>query len=114
MDLVAEMPSRIKWRGKSRKYILKKAYADDLPPAILRREKQGFSIPLKAWLNREWNPLMRDTLSETALRQGGWFNPATVARWIREHETNQANHSHILWSLMVFHLWRDRFMTSAS
>jgi asparagine synthase (glutamine-hydrolysing) len=110
VDLVARMPSRLKWRGRTRKYILKKAYAADLPRAILAREKQGFSIPLKAWLNREWNPLMRDTLSEGALRRDGWLNPATVGRWIREHEAQRANHSHILWSLMVFQLWRQRFL----
>jgi asparagine synthase (glutamine-hydrolysing) len=113
VELVARMPSRLKWRRNSRKYILKKAYAEDLPPEILAREKQGFGIPLKAWLNREWNALMHDTLAESVLREDGWFQPATVARWIHEHETHKANHSHVLWSLMVFHLWRDRFLRPA-
>ena len=113
VDLAVQMPSRLKWRGRVRKYILKRAYTDALPAAILGREKQGFSIPLKTWLTREWNGLLHDTLSETTLRQDGLFEPATVGRWIAEHEAGRANHSHILWALMVFHLWKRRWLSAA-
>jgi asparagine synthase (glutamine-hydrolysing) len=110
--LVSSMPSKLKWKGLERKNILKKAYRNELPPAILARKKEGFSIPLKNWLQMEWNPLMHDLLSENTLKQDGLFNPATVSRWIHEHEDNQANHSHLLWSLMVFQLWKNRWMHS--
>jgi len=111
IDFVLSMPSRLKRHGKERKYILRKAYAQHLPAAILSREKQGFSIPLKAWLNAEWNGLMHEVLDESELKSDGLFNSETVSRWIKEHETNRANHSHILWGLMVFHLWKRRFLT---
>jgi asparagine synthase (glutamine-hydrolysing) len=114
VELVARMPSALKWKGRTRKYILKRAYADVLPREILGREKQGFSIPLKAWLNEEWNGLLHDVLSESALRRDGLFDPATVQRWIREHEAGRANHSHILWALMVFHLWKRRWLDAAA
>jgi len=109
---VGSMPSRLKWRGINRKYILKKAYGKDLPPTILSRKKEGFSIPLKNWLNKEWNPLMHDLLSHDNLKQDNLFNPNTVERWIKEHETNKANHSHILWTLMIFQLWKTKFLSS--
>jgi asparagine synthase (glutamine-hydrolysing) len=114
VELVARMPSGLKWKGRTRKYILKRAYADALPPAILRREKQGFSIPLKSWLNEEWNGLLHDVLSESTLRREGLFEPATVQRWIKEHESGRANHSHILWALMVFQLWKRRWLDQAT
>jgi len=28
---------------------------------------------------------------------------------MREHESGAQNHSHTLWALMVYHLWRDRY-----
>ena len=112
VDLVARMPSDLKLRGKERKYILKKAYRSYLPPGILRREKQGFSIPIKSWLNKEWNGLMHDVLNQRDVSQGGIFNWDTVSQWMRDHETGKANHSHILWALMVFHLWKQRFLRS--
>jgi asparagine synthase (glutamine-hydrolysing) len=113
IDLALRIPSRLKWKGRERKHILKRAYARDLPPEILRRGKQGFSMPLKTWLNQEWNPLLRELLSEPEIRATGLFEPATVARFVREHESNQANHSHLLWGLMVFQLWRRRFLEPA-
>jgi asparagine synthase (glutamine-hydrolysing) len=114
VSLVSRMPSQLKWRGLERKYVLKKAYRNELPPAILERKKEGFSIPLKNWLQVEWNPLMHDLLSENVLKQDGLFNPSTVNQWIHEHENNQANHSHILWSLMVFQLWKKRWLENNS
>ncbi|HEY7460654.1 MAG TPA: asparagine synthase (glutamine-hydrolyzing) [Gemmatimonadota bacterium] len=114
LDLVARMPSALKLRNGERKHILKRAYADALPPAILRRGKQGFSIPLKTWLTGEWNDLLHDLLSESALTREGLFDPATVGRWVREHEEGRANHSHVLWALMVFQLWKRAFLAPAS
>ncbi len=112
VDFVISMPSYLKWKGKERKYLLKRAYALDLPSAILRRKKEGFSIPLKAWLNAEWNSLMHELLDESEIKRSGLINPGTVNRLVHEHETNHANHSHILWGLMVFQLWQDKFLKS--
>jgi asparagine synthase (glutamine-hydrolysing) len=112
LEFVLKMPSRLKWRGKERKFILKKAYAHDLPAEILSRKKQGFSIPLKSWLNEEWNELMHDVLSEEEIKNGYLFNWKTISRWMKEHETGRANHSHILWSLMVFYMWKNTFLTA--
>jgi asparagine synthase (glutamine-hydrolysing) len=111
IDLALRLPSRLKWKGRERKYILKRAYARDLPPQILRRGKQGFSMPLKTWLNREWNPLLHELLCESEMRASELFEPAAVARFVREHEAGHANHSHLLWGLMVFQLWRRRFLS---
>lgn len=112
LDFVLTMPSCLKWNGQERKYILKRAYADCLPPGILSRKKQGFSIPLKTWLKSSWNDLMHDVLSEEEVKNGHLFNWKTINRWMKEHETGRANHSHILWSLMVFHMWKNMFLTA--
>jgi asparagine synthase (glutamine-hydrolysing) len=112
LDLVSRMPSALKFHRGERKHVLKRAYADALPPAILRRGKHGFSIPLKTWLTGEWNDLMHDLLSESALADEGLFNPAAVSRWVREHEEGRINHSHLLWALMVFRLWKRAFLST--
>jgi asparagine synthase (glutamine-hydrolysing) len=114
LDLILRMPSSLKCKNGIRKYILKKAYAPYLPPSVLSREKQGFSIPLKTWLNNEWNGLMSESLSHSELEDCRLFNTRTVERWMGEHETGKENHSHILWALMVFQLWRKKFLHPAS
>jgi len=112
VDLALSIPSRLKLRGGVRKWILKKAFAGRLPPDILRRGKEGFSMPMKNWLNGGWNSLMHELLCRENLARDGLFDAAHVERMMREHEARARNHSHVLWALMVFQLWRDRFAGS--
>jgi len=109
VDLALAIPSGLKVRGGERKWILKRAFAGSLPEALLRRGKEGFSIPMKQWLRHEWNGLMHELLSPRSLAAEGLFEARYVEQLMREHETGAHNHSHLLWALMVFQLWRDRF-----
>jgi asparagine synthase (glutamine-hydrolysing) len=104
--LALALPSRLKWRRGTRKWILRRAYADVLPREILERGKEGFSIPMKSWLSREWRPLVHDLLSPDALARDGLLEPRAVARLVAEHESGRVNHSHLLWALLVFQLWK--------
>lgn len=109
LDLALAIPAHMKVRNGSRKYILKKAFAGKLPDTILGRGKEGFSMPMKNWLNEQWNALMHELLSADNLRSDGFLQASAVARLMREHEARSHNHSHLLWALMVFQLWRQRF-----
>jgi asparagine synthase (glutamine-hydrolysing) len=55
---------------------------------------------------------MCDLLAETTVRRRGYFRPQTISQWITEHLDGRANHSHRLWSLMVFELWCQRVLKS--
>lgn len=114
VDLALSIPSRLKLHRGMRKWILKKAFAGSLPPAILQRGKEGFSMPMKNWLNGDWNSLMHELLCRENLARDGLFDCAHLERMMREHETFARNHSHVLWALMVFQLWRDRFASGAT
>ena len=104
------LPGDFKLRGmKETKYIFKKAMAPYLPEEILRRPKQGFSIPIKNWLKGPMKEFLMDTLDERSVREEGIFQWETVSRLIREHVNGEANHSHRLWGLLVFRLWKDHF-----
>jgi asparagine synthase (glutamine-hydrolysing) len=109
VDLALAIPSRLKVRGGERKWILKRAFAGSLPQSVLRRGKEGFSMPMKHWLAHEWNGLMHELLSPGSLAAEGLFDARYVEQLMREHESGAHNHSHLLWALMVFQLWRDRF-----
>lgn len=111
VELALTMPASFRIHGFRRKAILKRAFADLLPPAILRRGKEGFSVPMKHWLRGALEPMMRDVLSEDRIRRDGWFRPATVDRLIREHCANKFDHAHILWTLMLLCMWRDRYLS---
>jgi len=48
---------------------------------------------------------MLDLLSKDSLHKHGYFDHPMVSKWIQEHLHGYANHSHRLWSLMVFEMW---------
>jgi asparagine synthase (glutamine-hydrolysing) len=105
VELALNLPAHLKLNGQETKVILRRMMAKRLPEAVLNKPKEGFSIPMKHWLRGELRPLMSDLLAPDTIRQRGYFNPKTVARWQTEHISSQANHSHRLWALMVFELW---------
>ena len=107
MELAFSMPGHLKIRNGERKWILKQAMKDVLPESILGRRKEGFSIPMKNWLRRELQPLMRDLLSHERIARRGLFDPAVVAELMDAHTAGRENHAHTLFPLMVFERWAD-------
>jgi len=106
VEFALNLPPNMKIRGGRTKVILRRAMTDRLPGAVLRKPKQGFSIPLKHWLRGPLRPLMTDALSEANVRRRGYFQPDCVKRWMSEHLSGRVNHSHRLWALVVFELWQ--------
>ena len=93
-------------RGKT-KVLLRQTMRPYLPQAVIDKPKEGFSMPVKNWLRGPLQSLMQDLLASQRLGQQGYFNPATVSRWMGEHLDGKANHSHRLWALMVFERWLE-------
>lgn len=110
MEFAAAIPTHLKLQGFTTKHILKKAVADVLPEKILRRGKEGFSIPIKNWLMHDLRPLLLDTLSIERVTRRGYFQPDYVQRLVQEHLAGKANHSHRLWALMVFEIWHQMYL----
>ncbi|QQS40081.1 MAG: asparagine synthase (glutamine-hydrolyzing) [Acidobacteriota bacterium] len=111
-EFSASLPAEYKLKGRTSKYILKKAVKGLLPDEIISRPKKGFGIPVAEWLKGRLNPLLRELLSEERLKTQGIFEPAYVSRLIAEHESGQANHYKQLWTLLVFQLWIENFLSS--
>ena len=51
IEFAASLPAQIKFRGGVAKYLLKKLAQKYLPHDTIYRPKQGFSIPVDAWLH---------------------------------------------------------------
>jgi asparagine synthase (glutamine-hydrolysing) len=107
-EFACRLPIRMKLRGDSRKYLLKKAVADILPREILTRRKRGFLIPAAMWLRESLRPHMDELLGETFLKRQGLFNPQTVAALRAEHQNGVRDHRKELWTLLVLQLWLAR------
>jgi asparagine synthase (glutamine-hydrolysing) len=110
VELAFAMPSHLKVAHGKTKILLKRLAARRVPEHCVYRTKQGFSIPIKNWLATQFRDVMETYLDARRLRAGGIFDAATVERLKTEHLAGRENHSHILWSLIVFEQWRSKWL----
>ncbi len=87
-------------RGKK---LLHNAFPDLLLPAIRRRRKQGFSVPVYKWF---YNALANDLMELLANTVGIPLSDTYVTKLLDEHRSHQRDHSHRLWAIYVYLLWR--------
>jgi len=110
VELACSIPSALKLKGWTTKYLLKRMMAGRLPASIVHRRKQGFGVPLARWLRGPLRPFLEDVLHPDGLTRTGLFSPRAVARLVAEHIGNKANHASALWTLVSFELWREAYL----
>jgi asparagine synthase (glutamine-hydrolysing) len=109
VEFLARVPSRLKLRRLTTKYLLKRALASRLPPGVAGRPKQGFGIPVAEWLKTDLKDELLDALSPERLRRQGLFEAREVERLLREHLSGARDHRKQLWTLFMFQLWHERY-----
>jgi asparagine synthase (glutamine-hydrolysing) len=108
-EWVAALPQRMKLRGTTTKWILRRAMQGTLPARILGRRKMGFPVPVGAWLRGAWQPLLGEYVTGPRVRARGLFDAATVERLMGEH-IRGVNHTERLWALLTFEIWARVFL----
>ncbi|MEL7060734.1 MAG: asparagine synthase (glutamine-hydrolyzing) [Acidobacteriota bacterium] len=113
VDMAARLPLHWKRRGRTSKVLLRQAMSERLPAEILKRPKKGFGIPVAAWLRGPLRDLLCDTLAAERIVASPILEPAVVARLVDEHVTGRRNHAKILWTLLMYQTWQERFAPSS-
>jgi asparagine synthase (glutamine-hydrolysing) len=110
MEFAATIPSRLKLKGRSTKYILKEALRGILPDEVLFREKMGFGVPIDHWFRHELKEMAYDTLLGTQSRSRGYFNEDFVKRILDEHVSGKWNWQYHIYNLLMLELWHQQFL----
>ncbi len=100
----AALSMRFKLRGRRGKLVLKRAFADLVPPAILGRGKKGFALPTARWLSGRLHSAARDLLLSPAAQGRGLFSPTAVESLLHRHRAGE-DHGERIWNLMVLETW---------
>ena len=106
MELTAKIPSSLKLRGTTGKYIFKKAMAGVLPPEILHRRKQGFAVPLAHWFRHELRDVAHDAVFP---RDDGILNKPFLKKIWDEHQRGTYDRSSHLWAVLMYRQWSETF-----
>ncbi len=105
----ARLPERYKLKGRTGKWILRQTFKDLLPPEILGRGKQGFGIPVGAWLRGPLYDWSRARLLGSASPLAGWFETATLEGLLAAHRAGRADHGKRLYALVMLAEWKLQF-----
>jgi asparagine synthase (glutamine-hydrolysing) len=109
VEACASIPSELKLTGFRSKAIFRTAMRGILPDVILKRGKQGYSLPVKNWLRVELRDYFIDTIRSSPI-VGDLFDVRYIERLVAEHDGYRANHSHTLWALLNLAVWHRLFI----
>jgi asparagine synthase (glutamine-hydrolysing) len=109
VEFVARMPGHLKVRGLQKKFLFRKAVAPWVPEGHLHRRKQGFSIPLGAWLKGPLKPMLSDLVESRESRESPWLNHTAVRKLVEEHLAGKQNHEIRLWAIICFQEWKRQY-----
>lgn len=111
VEFAAGLPMEFKVRGGETKHLLRKVLYGMVPKKLLDRPKMGFGIPVNRWLRNELRPLLSEYLGKERIRKEGFLLPEGVSRVVEEHLSGRQDHQYRLWALLIFAMWRERYLT---
>ena len=96
-------------RGSVGKRILRETFAAELPPIVGARGKQGFAAPVGNYFRGPLKAALHDTLLRAGSFTRAHLHPPTVEAMLGEHERQERDHTHRLFSLFMLELWWQKF-----
>lgn len=109
VEFAASLPASFKIRGSCQKFLLKELMRDKLPPAIRRRKKIGFDIPVHDWLRGPLRSFLVDTLRAGASTYPELFRRNVIEFYLSSHLDRRANVGYHLWGLLILFLWMKKW-----
>jgi asparagine synthase (glutamine-hydrolysing) len=113
-EFAASLPNHLKIHGSNQKYVLRELMRGKLPSSVLKRKKEGFDIPVHAWLRGPLRELLLDTLNHDTVARSQVFSAEGVQQLIKAHLERRRNVGYHLWGLMTLFLWMKRWDISST
>jgi asparagine synthase (glutamine-hydrolysing) len=107
IEAATALSDDLKIRKGEGKYLLKKIAGKKLPQKIIYREKRGFPVPTREWLQDDRMDYVEDVIFK--LKQEPWFQAKTLDKLIARHRAGTEDHSKILMTLLVFAEWQRQY-----
>ncbi|MFB9618103.1 asparagine synthase (glutamine-hydrolyzing) [Brooklawnia cerclae] len=92
------------------KVALRKALEPVVPAHVLNRRKLGFPVPIRVYLRDDYGYGWAREIIEKA-QTTDYIDPAAALALLDEHRAGKVDNSRRVWTLLVFMLWHDIFVT---
>lgn len=104
VDLSWRIPCSMKNINGVSKWPLKQVLYKYVPKEMIDRPKMGFSVPVAQWLRSDLKAWAEDLIS--SVEDGNSeLNKEAILRLWREHIAGRRDHSHRLWTVLMFLSW---------
>ncbi|QCI68414.1 asparagine synthase (glutamine-hydrolyzing) [Phreatobacter stygius] len=107
IEFAWRLPTAAKVRHGQGKWILRQVLARYVPRALFERPKQGFDVPVGAWLKGPLRAWAEDLLTAARLRRHDLLEPVAVRSCWQEHLSGRRDHSRVLWAVLMLEAWLD-------
>lgn len=108
LEFAAQLPIHLKINKNILKIILEKY----VPRSYFDRKKQGFGVPIHAWLRNEFSYLIKQYLCPNKIKAQGIFNEKYVTKLCQSFMRSQTNDNRI-WTLLIFQMWYEEYFNEA-
>ena len=114
IEFAAKLHPSIKMRSLNEKYLLKRAMAGLVPASILNRHKQPYRAPdIPAFFSGKTPDYVDELLSESKVRNAGYFDPLKVQLLLRKARHGQAfayRDNMALVGILSTQIWHHHFV----
>lgn len=109
VSLAFGLPSSLKVRGGTLKWVVKEVARRYLPDDIVDRRKVGFRVPMDAWFRGGLQDMAWDLLGSEDSVAATMLDRAAVVRLLERHRTGTANEEARIWPLLSLEVWHRTF-----
>ena len=102
-EALATLPADLRMRGGRGKLLLRRIALRHLPEAIVERKKQGFNVPIEAWLRGGLRPLVEEHLAAPGAAAASLLDPGELRRLSRPPAT--AEDGRLQFTLLSLGVW---------
>ncbi len=101
VEFAASLPAKMRVRGATGKWLMKKAMERYLPDDILYRPKMGFVTPISSWFRGPLAQQARDLAASPTLARTGWFEMKALDALVKAHQSGSADHGRQIWQFFM-------------
>jgi asparagine synthase (glutamine-hydrolysing) len=114
IEFAWRLPTNLKVRGGQGKWLLRRVLRRYLPKPLFERPKQGFNVPIGAWLRGPLHDWGRELLDTSRIRREGLLDARWVESCWQDHQSGQTDRSRELWAILMVQSWLDATRKASS